>query len=687
MIAKTSKFRFPPAVLYALMLVVPMVLAYLLFASQYGFYNDDWYLIYAGHSQGIQKFVDVYAIDRPARALVVGAQYALFGDYAPAYSYSAFLLRLAAALGFTWILRRVWPKAGFLSLVAPLLFAIYPGFLDQVNAFDFQSHLVSLALAVFSIAFTVESIKSSKRPARIVFSALSLLFALAYLPLMEYYIGMEGLRFLLVLQLVTDNAGGPLTPKVLLRRSVRGLWAALPAYLGVAGFFIWRVFFFNSERGATDITSMFSGLAGSGLRGLWMLVHVLQDLLNTIVLAWGVPAYQMAFGLRLKDFLLAFGIALVGAFFVLWAFQRIYRSGVESVDLFEPDRWSAPVAWIGILAVLAALIPVALGDRHVQFPSYNRFTLPASLGACMAAAAFLYRIKSGTWRMGALGVMCALALLTHLGNASAAVDQAQSMRDFWWQVAWRAPGLQPGTTLVGNYPVMSIVEDYFVWGPANLVYYPHSSASSSDSKLTTLNLNAVVPSSGDLQSVEMGGSGRRERRGFLSVIEYGDALLLTQPTTSACVNIVDGRQVELSVDEEPRIREVADRSQISRVLTGGDNPIPPAAIFGPEPEHRWCYYYEKISLARQKGDWEEAARLAEEAVSKGFHPVDRVEWFPVIQAYAYTGREDKARGILPVINEVPFLKYEACQVFSIPDLPGGKERPDAQAFLKSSFCQ
>lgn len=32
-------------------------------------------------------------------------------------------------------------------------------------------------------------------------------------------------------------------------------------------------------------------------------------------------------------------------------------------------------------------------------------------------------------------------------------------------------------------------------------------------------------------------------------------------------------------------------------------------IFGPEPAHDWCYYYQKGDLARQTQDWEQVVDL------------------------------------------------------------------------------
>jgi hypothetical protein len=72
---------------------------------------------------------------------------------------------------------------------------------------------------------------------------------------------------------------------------------------------------------------------------------------------------------------------------------------------------------------------------------------------------------------------------------------------------------------------------------------------------------------------------------------------------------------------------------------------PPLKLFGPAPEAGWCYYYQKISLARQQENWEEAARLAEEAAGLGLGPRDPSERIPVFEAYVNTGRGDLAKEV------------------------------------------
>lgn len=662
------------------LLLIPSAIAYLLFAQRLGFYNDDWYLIYAGHSQGINKFIDVFASDRPARAVLVGFQYLIFGDHAPLYSYSAYVFRLLGACCLFWIIRRVWPGARYLSFVAPLLFLIYPGLLDQTNAFDFQTHLVSMFFVLFSIALTIESITTRSRTGRYVFALLSFITTLIYLPLMEYYIGLEGLRLLLVWQVIVRKITGSRRKQL-----ICSILADLPALLGSLMFFVWRVFIFQNERSATNINGMFSNLAASPSQGVWILVHLFQDYLNTLVVAWGFPLYQIAFNLRLRDFLLAFVLAFVGATAAVILVNHLEKMAPEARDVQCDSVWCASSFWTGSLAMLCALIPIAFGDRHIEFPLFNRFTFPTAIGGCIIIATLIYKMSSIRWRSGLLVILCMIALMTHIGNALNAAYQFESLRNFWWQVSWRVPNLREGTTLVVNYPIVPVTEDYLVWGPANLIYYPKSTSTKG---LTTLKLNAIVPSSKDEMESVLAKSGNklRERRGFLSDISYSEVLVLTMPSENACVNAIDGNQVELSMDEEDRIQVIASRSRIDVVEVNG-NLQPPQAIFGAEPTHGWCYFYEKASLARQRGDWQEVVRLADEAISKGYRPEDRMEWLPMIQAYAYTGQTDKAGKLTTIINDFPYLQYQACQVFRDSGRQDTSNFIAGQKYLVSTFCK
>jgi hypothetical protein len=87
---------------------------------------------------------------------------------------------------------------------------------------------------------------------------------------------------------------------------------------------------------------------------------------------------------------------------------------------------------------------------------------------------------------------------------------------------------------------------------------------------------------------------------------------------------------------------------------------PPEIVFGPEPEHGWCYYYQKADLARQRGDWAEVIRLGDQASAQGLAPGDRIEWMPFLQAYAQVGDIDRLTELAPIVKADPYTTREVC---------------------------
>ena len=69
--------------------------------------------------------------------------------------------------------------------------------------------------------------------------------------------------------------------------------------------------------------------------------------------------------------------------------------------------------------------------------------------------------------------------------------------------------------------------------------------------------------------------------------------------------------------DKPRFfRDALSFSRPELILTDANPPAaPPASLFDPEPEHDWCYYFEKAELARQRGDWQEVTRLGDQALA------------------------------------------------------------------------
>ena len=69
---------------------------------------------------------------------------------------------------------------------------------------------------------------------------------------------------------------------------------------------------------------------------------------------------------------------------------------------------------------------------------------------------------------------------------------------------------------------------------------------------------------------------------------------------------------------------------------------PDEKIFGSEPEHGWCYFYEKADLARQYSNWGAITELGDQVLELGYQPGDTYEWIPFIEGYVHEQKWETA---------------------------------------------
>ncbi|HNK64645.1 MAG TPA: hypothetical protein PLE14_11350, partial [Anaerolineales bacterium] len=231
----------------------------------------------------------------------------------------------------------------------------------------------------------------------------------------------------------------------------------------------------------------------------------------------------------------------------------------------------------------------------------------------------------------------------------------------WWQVAWRAPKIREGVTLMALYPGSPLAEDYFIWGPANFIYYPEKQ--NTDPMVVKLPA-AVLSGDAVTQITTTGGIETPLRRGNYLERDFSNVLVMVQSNENSCVRFLNGNAPELNASDDGRVVMIAPYSKLDAVLTNGNSPIPPASVFGAEPEHGWCYYYQKADLARQRGEWDAIPGLLDEALEKGTYPNDGLEWMPFLQAYAVQGNLDEMREMTKVLVLDKYLRLQVCNNMS-----------------------
>ena len=625
-----------------LLIVFVFALAYLPRIDQFGFYKDDWHMIYNGHTFGPNRITDSFLIDRPMMGRLNTLTYRVLGDSPLAWSLFAFAARLEGVLAFYALLRLLWPARRYPAVAMTLLFAVYPGFLQLPNAATFQNHFVGYGLALTSIALTVAVLRARMRVGlKVLLTGIAVLFTAGYLLIYEYMIGLEALR-LLVIWLALRPAGQPESepgdlPRTPWKQSIgRALLIYLPYLLVALGFLAWRLFIFSSERPATN-TELLLGkyLTAPGAMAAQLLADLVKDFAETLWLAWGVPLYTLWSEARPAD--LAVGL-LLGAFaaaaVVLYARRFRQESGLDGQ--VESGREWIPAALVaGVLSIIAALLPVLAAGRSVAFKDqFDRYTLHATAGVALVWGGLLFYALRPRLRLAALALLVGLAIPTHTLNAAYWSQFWTVQREFWWQMTWRAPMLEDQTVLMPLLPTgYRLAEDYEVFSAANLVYHPDERA---------FNIYGEVLNADTARKVALGEEGYRFIRFFEMTRDFKKALIVYWPGGGSCAHFIDGERLELSRQSDPLLFWVGRYSRIQQVAADAPSPQPLAVVFGPEPRHGWCFYYQQADLARQRGDWQAAASLYDQAEAAGLAPLDTLEWLPFYEAFFNLGDRERA---------------------------------------------
>jgi hypothetical protein len=328
----------------------------------------------------------------------------------------------------------------------------------------------------------------------------------------------------------------------------------------------------------------------------------------------------------------------------------------------------------GIVFILAAILPVILGNREVQLQdTFDRYTLLASFGVVLVLGGGFPLIFSRRVQWAMISVLVAVSIMTQVLNTQAFVTFWQAERSLWWQLSWRAPDIKPGTVLLPYLPEPNyLVESYEIWGPANLIYQHADPLDISGEVFNQQTLHWI--SSGDRY-------GKTIRRVNITT-DFSHSLIMSLLSPNSCLHVYDKDYPLVSEFEVPVVSLLSPASSWSQIDVEGTPARPPQAIFGKEPAHGWCYAYQKAALAYQQKDWNEIARLGDEAAANGLQPLDEMEWLPFYEAYARLARYDEANQIGETLRQNKSISEQFCAVYQ----PRINELQNEEYFMVVNIC-
>lgn len=617
------------------LILLVTVLAYGILIPQLGFYRDDWYLFLTAQSSGSAGIVALFQIDRPLIGYFYALGYGLLGQSPLAWQVAALVMRLAGNAAFLWLLWLLWPDRPTETLSAALLFSVYPGFTVEPNAGVYITDLTASAAAVLSFVLTLSAMRAGRGWVRIALAAGAGIFELFYLGMFESAIGLEIAR----LGLVWYETWRP-NPAPLRATIIKALKTDVPYIILGLAFLVWRLFIFQSTRRATNLNVLVGKYSVLPVRSLLAVtVEWLKDIVETAVFAWIVPFYQSVATSNYRDLAIAVLLGLLagaGTFFVLGQIGGAAGTRNQRGHDYQPLH----VVLLGLGIVLFALLPIDLAGRNVLFADqWDRYTIYASAGVALLVAGFLFTYLDTRLRKASVAALVGMAVVVQYFSAAAYRDAWVWQRDLWQQMAWRAPGLQPGTMLFAVLPT-GYEEGYELYGPANMVYYPGQGV--------VIGADVINPDTA--ANLELQKNREHYDRDVLVQDNYRDALIVAYPSPQSCLHVLDGRKIELpGLVDNSLVADVAQYSRIDTIETQAQQAHLPSFLMGAKP-HAWCEYYQGMDLARQQGDWSRVVQLADEAQHKGLTPDDVSEWMPALEGYVAVGRMQDAKHAASIIR-------------------------------------
>lgn len=643
-----------------LLILLTTLITYGVSIPSLGYYYDDWYLLWAGQARGPESIISLFSTDRPFMGVVYSYDYRLLGDNVLNWHLYALLWRFLCGLAFFWILRLIWPKQKYITTLMAVLFIVYPGFLSQPDANTKQNHLFGFGTGLLSIAFMLQGLQTDSRAGKILCSLISVVLTANYLFIYEYMIGLEGMR--LILLGVTLFQNGIRGWRAFLQGIIRVWW---PYPLVMTGFLYWRLFVFEGSRNATDANQLALNYRSDPVSmSLRLMFETLKDFLDTTLFAWFVQPFHLYASVNYSNLflsLLAAGV-VIG---LVWLYSLWFRKRQgNGFDERHTSALTKSFVWIGALVTLCAITPVVLSAREFDpTDAYKSYGLHPTAGVILfvAGLALMLQPRFRTW---GLLILIGISVSTQLLNAMNWARYWDYQRETWWQLTWRAPDIK-NNTLVMAYltPDFAFQQDYEIWGPLNLIYRPGPSKIPSISAEVLNSATAINILRGDVLS--------RHMRDFTLRRDFTKLLLISLPSEKSCIHVIDGALPIYSESESLLIRRVGAYSTIKRIEPQGKAPFPPRAIFGEEPAHDWCYYYQKASLARQTGNWQEVGRLYDQTVTRNLQATDKSEVFPFLEGLVNLGRYDDAKKLVQTeVKGRDILSYYFCESLNKdPDYP------------------
>ena len=616
------------------------LVAYGLLLPLTGFYWDDWPFAWIAKFLGPQEFIPAFAGVRPFLGPIFFLTTSLIPPVPLYWQLFALLIRFLAVLSAWFALNQVWPHHKRQTLVASLLFLVFPGYSQHWVAFThINQEWIPFIFYLLSFGFTARALRNP--PSFVTDTIFALVLLLAGVFPTEYFVSIEPIRLLFIWVVVSERING-FGPQFI--TSFKRWTPYLLIWLGNAA---WLLYFYTLG----DYQSYEVEVVNEPLTIMQVFSIIAETIWKAGFYIWGQLIVLISKAITAPTNLATLSLVIISFLLILFYFKKADLPTAETNGF----AWSAVL--IGLAGILLGRIPsVAAGLPLTLQSSFDRFMISMMLGGSLLMTGLVELVlRNCRLKVYTFAFLIALGIGQQFFNANIFRRDWAKQQEIYWQLAWRIPAMKPNTALLTHQLPIDYETDLSFTAPINWMYAPEYQPSTTVSPAfggSSPDQRSDLPYALLYTEKRLGGAA-------LSSFDRNSAITLpirrvsfhgstSQVITiymppNGCLRVLDSaRGDEITYSGQPRfLREAIPLSDPSNIIL---NPVNPVKVpFLPEPDHTWCYYFAKAELARQQGDWNQIIHLIDEANSLGYKPEDPFEWLAYIEAQALTGDIETAQ--------------------------------------------
>lgn len=628
-IRKSVKHVLQQSWLYPVFLFLVGLISYVVSLPELGFYWDDWQAVFLYQGNSVEFLRQFFLYDRPFSAWTYELTFPVLPMSPIIWQLFTMLTRCVAVWALVAALIRVWREHAAIIRWTGLLLMVFPGFTMQSISVAFNQHFITLMLFCLSIYWMVKGVLTTSK-IRWLWLGLSLLTALGQILTMEYFIGLELIRPVILWYAIRNEQ-----KNVSVRRSLTYTLAYfLPYFFILVGFVFWRTqvyptqFVNNPAIEAPNNPVLLQQLFQSPIKAIIKLGNlVLQDSVFLLTQNWQRALDPASIRVDASFYILSWVVGLVVAgLYLLWS---LYGNKATETPMGYSSYRQLVV--IGLLTLLLGGLPVWITDRQILAGKWSdRFSLAPMIGAVLLLVVLIdWIIRTKKQKNIVLLLFLGLSIAFQMRTTHKYALDWEIQKNFYWQLYWRVPAVKPGTAFF-SASVPSTYSSHFSAGFSHSVLYDRLNPSTSLSywyfspKDEGKNFYKLAP------DYEI----NYQFRNLVFKGSTSNVLAYMYKPASGCLILLD-QAYSGNPASDSNHNSLIPLTNPDRIILAGNEVLPDRDIFGEEPQHDWCFYFEKADLARQEANWSEVLELMQEAQVKGLSPKSGVEKLPALEARFY----------------------------------------------------